>query len=169
MRFPSHFSRVAWLPRIAIATLYLSVHGCAGANGGAVELSWKLRPASGATADPNVPSFLDCDLTGNDGQALAGTMPVPYIELDWTVGTNEGHSVFKCRNGHGVTGFDLPPGVATLSVRPLCGVNAPADPAGYEAPAPEQRSVGIGQTISLGGVELVVEVTDCSSQPCICH
>lgn len=169
MRSTSHLFRVAWLPQLAVTALCLAVHGCTGATGGAVELSWKLRPASGAVTDPNVPGFLECSILGMDGKRLPGTNPVDLVELDWQVGTNTGHQDFPCKDGHGVTGFDLPEGTALLSVRPLCGTNDPAPPAEYSAPAPEQRSVSVGNTISLGGVELVVEVSDCTRQACICH
>src|ERR1700759_1301322 len=37
---------VAWMIRVATATLCLGVHGCDTGKGGAVELSWSLRPAS---------------------------------------------------------------------------------------------------------------------------
>jgi hypothetical protein len=151
--------------------LCLAVHGCTSANGGAVELSWQLRPSSGATAaDPSIPSFLDCSISDMSGHAIASTHPVELIELDWQVGAKMGHSDFKCSDNHGVTGFDLPPGVATLSVVPLCGRGDPAESGTYTAPAPEQRSVIAGDTISLGAVELIVEVSACSaSHPCICQ
>lgn len=162
-------ARVAWSPRIAFTALCLIVHGCASANGGAVELSWKLRPASGATSDPNVPGFLDCGILDNNGQRLPGTGPVAFVELDWQVGASTGHAQWKCSDGHGVTGFELPAGTAILSTRPLCGTNDPASPDEYTAPAPEQRSVFVGDTVSLGGVELVVQVDSCTQQACICH
>ena len=169
MRSTSHLFRVAWLPQLAVTALCLLVHGCTGATGGAVELSWKLRPASGAITDPNVPAFLECSIDGMDNKQLPGTGSVDFIELDWQVGTETGHQAFKCSDGHGVTGFDLPEGIANLSVRPLCGTNDPAPANEYSAPAPELRSVIVGNTISLGGVELVVEVSDCTRQACICH
>ena len=39
----------------------------------------------------------------------------------------------------------------------------------YTAPAPEQRNVIVGNTISLGGVELLLEVSSCQQRPCICQ
>src|ERR1041384_5592032 len=48
---------VAWLIRVVAGTLYLLVHGCDTVSGGAVELSWKLRPASSSLSD----KFVDCD------------------------------------------------------------------------------------------------------------
>ncbi|HTR50770.1 MAG TPA: hypothetical protein VMJ10_08700 [Kofleriaceae bacterium] len=148
---------------------------CTTANGGAVDLSWTLRPQSGTT-DPNIPSpFVDCGLKGNDSTTpLAG--PVEWIELDWAVGAVTGQRTFCCYLEHGVTTFDLPQGTASLSVVPLCGDGNPAEDGTYVAPAPVLRSVTEGATITLGAVELIVDVasneTDCSggsgTTPCIC-
>src|SRR5882724_9158400 len=52
---------VAWATRVALATLCLLVHGCDNVLGGAVELSWKLRPESSSLAD----KFVDCEPTGD--------------------------------------------------------------------------------------------------------
>jgi hypothetical protein len=60
----------------------------------------------------------------------------------------------------------------------LPGSYVEADPASYIAPAAEQRRVIVGDTISLGAVEIVVVVTDCGDpddpfdpprQHCICE
>ena len=148
---------------MALATvLCLSVHGCEDVNGGAVELSWKLRPASSSLED----KFVNCD------PDRAGTQPVARIRLDWEVrdqaGVRMGSDDWECDDNHGVTGFDLPEGTALLKVTPLCAHGAP-EAASYIAPAAEQRRVIVGDTISLGAVEIVVVVTDCSeTQPCIC-
>jgi hypothetical protein len=157
-----------------------SAAGCTTANGGAVDLSWKLRPQSGATDDPNVPTFLDCSMQGSDGEPLGGS--VQCIELQWQVGSDSGFSDFQCVDQHGETLFDLPTGTASLSVVPLCAdptmpkqcVRTRAATVGtYLAPAPVQRQVTVGGTISLGAVELVVDVApsmaDCSTTvSCIC-
>src|SRR6266496_1096186 len=66
---------VAWLTRVAIVTLWPTVHGCDTVDGGAVELSWKLRPASSLLTS----KFVDCD----SGQANAGA--VTRIRLHWSV------------------------------------------------------------------------------------
>jgi len=146
-------------------------YGCTTANGGAVDLSWKLRPQSGATDDPNVPMFLGCLPTGQtNGVPLAGE--VKYIELDWEVGSQAGHSDFPCSDEHGVTTFDLPTGTASLSIVPLCDLGWPALAGTYVAPAPELRAVTVGATITLGALELIVDVApdvaDCPTVPCIC-
>lgn len=138
--------------------LCMGVVGCRAIDGGAVELSWKLRPASGSTQ-----LFVDCD----SGQP--GTNPVTGVRLDWQVGDRAGFAAWKCTDYHGVTGFDLPPGTAVLTVSPECA-GGPAHINTYSAPAPEQRVVTVGDTISLGAVELLVQTIDCSDAlPCICQ
>src|SRR5438874_12834009 len=104
--------RVALAPRLALC---LAVYGCTGgADGGAIELSWKLRPASGATAGSDVPPFLDCSMTDTNGVTLAGT--IVAIALDWTAANGKpGHDEFRCTDGHGVTHFEVPPGMVPLS------------------------------------------------------
>jgi hypothetical protein len=146
-------------------TLAIGVCSCGnGASGGAVELSWKLRPASGALPNGNVP-FIDCD----SGEPDTGV--VADIELQWTVGdeTSSPDPFWSCNDGHGVTGFDLPVGTALLSVAPVCEDGSVADPSTYTAPAPIERDVAVGDTISLGAVELVLQVSSCDHQACICH
>ncbi len=142
----------------------LLVNACTTVDGGAVELSWKFRPANGST---NI--FVDCD------SQIVGTNPVTRIRLDWQVGETTGFASWQCTDYHGVTGFDLPVGTASLSVEPECATGAAATNT-YTAPAPEQRAVIVGNTISLGAVELIVQVgTDssgvnrCTEQPCICQ
>lgn len=145
--------------RMMIATaLCLAVHGCESVNGGAVELSWKLRPASSSLED----KFVDC------ASGKPGTNPVTHIRLDWDMGSTSGSDTWLCSDNHGVTGFDLPEGEALLSVTPMCGAE-PALPASYIAPAPERRTVIRGDTVSLGAVELVLLVSYCDDQPCICE
>jgi hypothetical protein len=140
--------------------LYLAVHvaACTSVEGGAVELSWKLRPASSALED----KFVDC----NSGKP--GTNPVTHIRLDWGVLEERGSETWPCTDSYGVTRFVLPPGEAYLHVRPLCGEELAADPRSYISPAPERRSVNLGDTVSLGAVELIVNVSYCGEQVCIC-
>ena len=149
--------------RMAIATACLFVHACDTVRGGAVELSWKLRPASSSLPD----KFVNCE-SGEEG-----TQPVRRMRLDWTVTTEDdrvvsGFDEWPCDDSHGVTGFDLPAGTALLSVTPICDVD-PALPGSYIAPAAEQRRVKLGDTVSLGAVELVVVVSYCPVQTCICE
>jgi hypothetical protein len=144
---------------MALATgLCLSVHGCENVQGGAVELSWKLRPASSSLED----KFVDCDSGRED------TGPVTHIRLSWEVGDQQGFAAWPCDENHGTTGFDLPQGDALLTVTPECSEGAAARADSYIAPAAEQRRVIVGDTISLGAVEIVVVVTDCQAQSCIC-
>lgn len=131
---------------------------CTDVHGGAVELSWKLRPASSSLPD----KFVACD------SGEPGTGPVTRIRLHWDVAGEQGTEAWRCDDNHGVTGFDLPEGEALLSVTPDCALR-PADPATYTAPAPERRPVISGDTVSLGAVELVLQVSYCGDQPCICE
>lgn len=167
--------RVTWTTRVAIATLCLAVHGCDTVDGGAVELSWKLRPAASSLPD----KFVDCT------SAQPGTGGVKQIRLHWEVDNSDGDGnitqgsqAWLCEFNHGVTGFDLAQGTAKLWVTPECE-NGPAAPETYITPAIIQRSVGRGNTVSLGAVELVVSASYCNEdwarsdaglprQPCIC-
>jgi hypothetical protein len=135
----------------------LGVLGCSDVLGGAVELSWKLRPAS--SSDPD--KFVDCE------SGKPGTRPVTAIRLDWVVGGLTSYDEWPCSDNSGVTRFDLPPGTALLSVQPRCAEGA-ASLDTYIAPAPEQRTVILGDTVSLGAVEIVVVTSYCDDQTCIC-
>jgi hypothetical protein len=150
-------SRVATASRALIVTLCLAVHGCADVDGGAVELSWKLRAATGASQ-----AFLSCNV------GLPGTGPITHIRLDWEVGELAAFRQWRCEDDHGVTGFELPEGSALLRVSPVCATGE-ADPSTYSAPAPEHRRMIAGNTVSLGGVELLLEVSSCDRQACICQ
>ncbi len=143
------------------ALLLFIVVGCTGANDGAVELSWSFRPASSSDPDTNV----DCFLNGG-----SGLNPVTFVRLDWTSedGT-PGTDFWNCTDYHGVTGFSLEVGDTLLSAAPECGDHVPADPLSYTAPAPVLRNVSAGDTVSLGAVQLVMQVSMCDAQPCICH
>jgi hypothetical protein len=149
-------------------TLWFPVHGCDTVSGGAVELSWKLRPASSSLED----KFVDC----NSGKPLTGE--VRDIVLHWVVNGEEGSKSWHCDRNHGVTGFDLAEGTAQLWVTPAC-VTGDAVADTYLAPAIVLRQVIRGETVSLGAVELVVAVSECvgpdgtapqgaNLRPCIC-
>jgi hypothetical protein len=149
-RWASGFARVVLVCVLATA--------CDTVDGGAVELSWKLRPASSDLDN----KFVDCN-SGEDG-----TGPVVAIQLRWLVGDVEGSDEWSCGDSHGVTGFALPPGSALFSVVPVCDFG-PATTDSYIAPPVEQRNVILGNTVSLGAIELVVNVSYCGPQPCICN
>jgi hypothetical protein len=144
-----------------IGTLvYLGVHaGCANGTGGAVELSWRLRPASSALPD----KFLDCLAPDT---SVRGS--VTRIRLDWQVSERSGTASWLCTDNQGVTGFDLPPGIATLTISPECA-DKDALASTYIAPPPVQRESIAGETITLGAMELVLQVDRCAEQPCICQ
>ncbi len=137
--------------------------GCTPVDRGAIELSWRLRPAAGPRINDPTNPFVNCA----PGEPGAGA--VARIRLDWTVGGESSSSSFPCDASTGITGFDLPPGTALISVAPVCST-CDAQPNTYVAPAPVQRDVIAGDTIILGAVEIVVEVSSCEpSHPCICQ
>ena len=140
---------------------------CTDVKGGAVELSWTLRPQSGDDID----LFVMCD-TG-----VVGANPVTGMRLDWSVGSAVGSQSWACTDYHGVTGFELPAGNAELVINPECGSGDIPPPAEYIAPPPQVRAVTVGNTVDLGAIEVFVEISNCdsgsgsgsgSSQPCIC-
>lgn len=158
MRRKSASNREAVSGDVYATIVVLAVAACSGVDGGAVELSWKLRPASSALED----KFVDCE-SGKEG-----TNPIASIRLDWIVEQQADHEQWPCNDSHGVTGFVLPAGSALFSVSPVCESGTPKATS-YIAPAVEQRNVILGDTVSLGAVELVVQVTDCAAQDCICE
>ncbi len=160
----SAVARRAQATRWSVALALLVAAGCDTVEGGAVELSWKLRPGSSSLED----KFVDCD------SERAGTGPVTEIRLHWEVENDNpdptgktGSASWLCRFNHGVTGFALPEGTANLWVTPECA-SGPAAPSTYLAPAIVQRTVIRGDTVSLGAIELVVTVAGCDTAPCIC-
>jgi len=146
--------------RAVVLVLCLVVHGCADVHGGAVELSWKLRAATGSTR-----TILDCEF----GLEPTGSSRISAIALSWEIGDVQDSRSWPCENDHGATGFDLPEGQALLTVTPLCDNGEVAASNTYTAPAPEQRQVIVGNTVSLGGVEILLEVSSCNFQTCICQ
>ncbi len=157
-----HPVTVAGPLRAVVFALCLGVHGCADVDGGAVELSWKLRAKSGSDH-----TFLDCAITLEPTNQV---VEVRKIQLVWPAPEGgEATRSWPCDDDHGVTKFELPEGLTLLNVRPLCANDTPALPSTYSAPAPEQRKVIAGNTISLGGIELLLEVSSCDLQPCICQ
>lgn len=156
-----HSVSVAVPLRAVVLALYLGVHGCADVNGGAVELSWKLRSLTGATT-----TFLDCTITLEPTDQV---VEVAKIQLDWDVEGELGVRTFDCEDDQGATQFEVPEGIALLRVTPICANDILPLPRTYNAPPPVQRNVIVGDTVSLGGVELLLEVSSCDLQPCICQ
>jgi hypothetical protein len=158
--------------RIAIATLCLPVHACDLGNGGAVELSWSLRPAS--SAEPR--KFVGCDDQDSLGNPIRS---IKQIRLHWQVGSMPPCShAWPCDANHGATGFEIAQGVADLWLTLECGDPNPGDlacaeddpavPDTYIAPATVQREVIRGQAVTLGAVEVVVSSAACPGPPCTC-
>lgn len=125
-----------------------------------MELSWTFRPASSGLTD----KFVDCN--AND---YPGTNPIDQIELGWNVDGHLGSARWPCGASTGATRFELPTGQAVLTVVPVCANEIPLDPASFIAPAPYQRQVSTGDAVSLGAIEIVLQVSACDHQPCICH
>lgn len=160
--------------RVAIVTLCLTVHGCDTGHGGAVELSWSLRP---------VPAAGTTQFTACHPDDPAAGWDIERIRLTWTLADGSCPSTvctqtWPCDANHGATGFDVPAGIANLLVSPECSDGDLPAPNTYIAPAIVQRNVIRGETVSLGAVEIVVANTQCSSaalgnanhgdRPCIC-
>lgn len=146
--------------QITLALVSALAASCAQVDGGAVELSWTLRPASSSLTD----KFVSCNATIDNVQ-----FEVAEVRLDWEPVSGEpGSTAWPCDDSHGVTKFELPTGDTLLTVTPICATG-PAAPDTYIAPAPERRTVIAGDTVSLGAVELVLQVSSCDQQPCICH
>ncbi len=143
-----------------IRALLLFATGCSITSDGAVELSWTFRPASSSLPD----MFEGCN-ANNEG----GTHPIESIALDWDVDGAKGSFSWPCGNFTGATGFDVPPGQAALTVRPICTDAIPLDPASFIAPAPIVRDVAKADVVSLGVIEIVIQVSSCLEQPCVCH
>jgi hypothetical protein len=165
----NHGARGWW---IAAVCALCGLAACEAGSGGAVELSWKLRPNSSSIND----KFVDCEPGGDDPDR--GT--VTWIQLNWSVpgasaeaDAGAVHSrAFHCDDNHGVTQFEIPVGTASLWVVPTCGKDPYTDEAAADtfiAPAPVIRDVKAGQTISLNAVELVISVFPCGDgAQCIC-
>lgn len=159
----------------AIAALCLAVHACDLGSGGAVELSWSLRPASGSGSD----KFVSCE--GRDAQNNL-VRAITRVRLHWQVGSATCSQWWNCDDNHGATRFEVPPspppleanlwltlecGDPTPGLAP-CVDDQPADPTTYIAPAIVRRNVIRGETVTLGAVELVVSDAACPNEPCTC-
>ena len=91
------------------------------------------------------------------------------VRLAWDVDGQTSSLTWPCEFEHGVTGFEVPEGAVLLTVSPVCDQDTDAAIGTYIAPAPDQRVVIIGNTISLGAVELQLQVSSCDLQPCVCQ
>ncbi len=157
--------------RIAIATLCLAVHACDLGSGGAVELSWSLRPASGAGSD----KFVGCEARDSQNALIRA---ITRVRLHWQVGSVTCSHAWSCDANHGATRFEVPPGMANLTLTlecgdptpelPDCADDQPAALDTYIAPAIVQRDAIRGEVVTLGAVELVVSNAACPCEPCTC-
>jgi hypothetical protein len=113
----------------------LPVHGCTQVDKGAVEVSWSLYTDSGSTTQ--------CEESGLEN-----------IVLQWTVVGDDDHEsrrnhAFQCDDRHGVTGFEVTEGTASLWLALTCIGGATPDALMYEAPPPIVRSITAGDVVTL--------------------
>lgn len=163
-------ARSLWI-RIAVATSCLAGSACDLGSGGAVELSWSLRPASGPGGD----KFVGCEARDSQNNLLRA---ITRVRLHWQVDGMTCSHAFSCDANHGATRFEVPPGIADLTLTlecgdptpglPACAEDQPAAPDTYLAPAIVQRDSIRGEVATLGAVELVVSVAACPGAPCTC-
>jgi len=140
----------------ALAVVFaIACAGCTDVSGGAVELSWLLRPSNG-------------DENACNEQSCCQTSRVAQIRLNWDVDGTVDSDAWPCEDNRAVTKFVVPPGQASLWVTPEC-TGGPALTATYEAPPPVVRTLVAGDVVSLNAVVVQVQVADCDVQPCICH
>jgi hypothetical protein len=135
---------------VAATLLWMSVHACTDVNGGAIELSWKLRPSNG----------LPCG-----SESCCDESRVQQIALHWDVVDGAGATVsggesWSCSENRAVTRFEVPSGEATLWVVPVCG-GGDAPPERFEAPAPLVRTVTDGAVMSLPAFVIEYEADIC--------
>jgi hypothetical protein len=164
--------------RIAIATLCLPVHACDLGTQGAVELSWALRPMSGPGTGSDSDKFVGCERSVKMGNQQVQVRGITRVRLHWQVGSTTCSRAWTCDDNRGATRFEVPEGIANLSVTLECGQptdglsecedDHPADPTTYIAPAIVQRDSIRGEVITLGAVELVVSDAVCPASPCTC-
>lgn len=141
------------LRAVALSTLAcLPVHaGCEPVDGGAVEVSWDLRRTDGGDVGA-------CDEAN-----------VNEIQLWWDVDGRRRSVAFPCDDARGVTVFDLPPGEATLWLRPVCAGGIPLRDDSFRAPAPIVRTITEGEVVTLVTQVIEVKLTGCTADaPCIC-
>lgn len=148
-----------WLAPIAAFLAVTSV-ACVEVNGGAVELSWSVRNFAG-------------DRVGDDCQNLDSRrgplVHVQGIRLAWKAVANggddaamepDGSADFACRDGRGITRFEVPVGRQMLWIVPLCADSAPS--AGtYQVPPPIVRTIEEGAVTTLDALLVVAGESTC--------
>lgn len=142
---------------VAIAMLvWPTIHGCDSVTGGAIEASWYLRDVGGAQTS--------C------ADAHVGTVRLWWeVErtVDGSVNRTRRYDAWTCGDTRGVTGFDLPPGPASLWLEPVCDSgNAPAEGT-YRTPSPIVRTITEGEVITLVTQLVEVRAADCGTA-CTC-
>jgi hypothetical protein len=129
---------------------------CVEIDGGAVELSWLVRDFDG---EPN-----NCRTPGID------QIVVNWQALDSEMQPTEFRDVhpFSCSARRGVTGFDIPEGLTSLHIVPVCANTGQAAEGPYEVPPPIVRHVGLGEVVTLNQLLVVASDEECEGETCTC-
>jgi len=126
----------------------LGAGACTDVAGGAVDLSWNLRTTDGEDTS--------CDATR-----------VRRMKLWWEIDEQLGSATWRCDDVRAITAFQIPPGEALLWLEPQCA-NGPAAPQTYVAPPPVQRTIELGEAITLNAIIVQVQLSRCDEQACVC-
>ncbi len=144
---------------------------CVEVDGGAVELSWRLRDFTGEKEPDNM-----CTLT------RVGAIRICWLPLDTDAGLpdapqctierldggfKELYRDFDCTAKRGVTRFEVPPGANAFFVQPVCA-NGKAPTGPYQVPPPIVRQVDSGAVVTLNQLLVIVTPTDCQGEACTC-
>jgi len=163
-------------PRVLLAGCVIAIAAattlpaCVEVDGGAVELSWRLRDSTGGE-EPDM-----CTVT------RVGKIRICWIPLDADAGLpsqpqctierldggfKELYRDFDCVEKRGVTRFEVPPGQNAFFVQPVCNDGrAPTGP--YQVPPPIVRQVDSGAVVTLNQLLVIVTPTDCQGDACTC-
>lgn len=153
---------------IAAAT---TLPACVEVDGGAVELSWRLRDSTGGE-DPDmctvarVGKIRICWIPLEADAGLPSGAPQCTIErLDG--GFKELYRDFDCGQRRGVTRFEVPTGPNAFFVQPVCeDGKAPTGP--YQVPPPIVRQVDSGAVVTLNQLLVIVTPKGCEGDSCTC-
>jgi hypothetical protein len=120
--------------------LALGASGCQPLDGGAVEVSWQFRSATGDVLDCRSLGIQDVRLTATALDPAPGGPPLREYYFD-------------CRLDVGQTDFSYPPGRYSLRIEPLCGRGVSALPDNNAVvPAPIERELFAGQLAQLNAL-----------------
>jgi len=148
------------------AGLLLAGAACVEVDGGAIELSWRLRNFEGSElscTSANIGQVRVCWVplgdAGSDVEAECTTLRVDGGFVEW-------FRDFECGLKRGVTRFEVPSGPNAIFVRPIC-TDGTAPVGDYQVPPPIVRNVERGGVVTLNQLLLVIE-NDCGAGRCAC-